>query len=129
MFIRGAIDILSKRDFLTNEQQEKIISKVKSLGYKFDSSTEEKYYNSILDLNRQSKGLLKVISQKNEDFNKNFNNSDVVNQDIEEILSTFTETYGIFFDSKIITVKQYITWLSKFNKKASENKKEWQKEK
>jgi hypothetical protein len=123
LFLFGCIKVLSI------EKKQILIDKIRDLGYKFDDSNEENYYNSIIDLQRQLIGLNQVIQNKNLNFETKYLKNKPKFIDIEEILVMFTQCFGSFFDSKKLTVRQYIIWLQKYNKIANEQKSQtWQME-
>ena len=118
--ILGSLIILAKKDFISTEAKDKLINDIRQLGYNFNDSTEDNYYNSILDLQRQLIGLRKVIDIKDSDNHKKYvDNKQTL--DIEEILVMFTSAFpGTVFNSKTLTVKQYLSYLKRYNKIVSD---------
>mgnify|MGYP001636530456 CR=1 FL=1 len=112
IFVYGCIKILSI------ERNPELILRIRNLGYRFNDSTEDDYYNSIIDLNRQMDGLIKVISQKSDDFKNKYKQEKITKTDIEDTMILFTQLFGVHFDSKRLTTKQYIYYLKKYNKEA-----------
>ena len=110
----GCIKILSIH------RDDDLIARIRNLGYKFDDKDELSYYNSIIDLNRQITGILKVIEIKSFDFEKKYKKPDGARVDIEETMLLFTKHYGIIFNSKTLTTKQYIIYLKQYNKEISQ---------
>lgn len=110
LFIMGCLKILSiKRD-------DELIGKIAGLGYQFNTENDETYSNSIADLERQTKGLLKMIERKSADFKRKYQNDASSKVDIEDIMVKFTEHFGVMFDAKKLTVKQYNHYLKRYNK-------------
>jgi hypothetical protein len=110
LFIFGSIKLLCI------EKKPDLIEKIRELGYRFDDSTDEKYYNSIVDLSRQLIGLEKIINQKSNQHNDKFLKERQQSESIEDILARFTVYYHTIFDAKKITVREYLSYLKKYNK-------------
>ena len=98
------------------------INDIRSLGYKFNDSTEDNYCNSVLDLKRQITGL-----KRNIDFSQGQKLEEIKKlppqPDIEYILTLFTDVFpGTIFNSKTLTCKQYLNYLKRYNKVVTQSK-------
>lgn len=119
-FLKLSIQILSNKDFITKESKDKLINQIRQLGYRFDESNEDAYFNSLIDLERQLTGLKRMIDFKNQELNNKYKNKPEP-MDIEDILTMFTSVFpGTVFNSKTLTCKQYLSYLKRYNKIASE---------
>lgn len=121
-----AIKILSNKDFVSEGKRNELIEKIKMLGYPFNQTTDNDYYNSIINLERQLVGLKRNINIKIYELKKKqVEKSDQL--DIEEILTMFISVFpGTVFNSKTLTCKQYLNYLKRYNKIATEANKQAQ---
>lgn len=110
-----AFNTLKCYDLCSKEAKEYFINDVRSLGYKYNDSTENDYCDSILNLQKQIIGLKRNLdfknSQKLEEIKKM-----PKQPDIEDTLTMFTDVFpGTIFNSKTLTCKQYLSYLKKYN--------------
>ena len=119
-FIKLSIEVLSNKDFITKEAKDKLIFQIRSLGYRFDESSEDAYFNSLIDLEKQLVGLKRMIDFKNKELTDKYQDKPEP-MDIEDILTMFTSVFpGTVFNSKTLTCKQYLSYLKRYNKIATE---------
>jgi hypothetical protein len=116
LYLKGAVEVLSNKDFLSPVRLREIINRIKNLGYRFDDSTETGYYNSIIDLQRQMIGLSQIIKLKNGEFDQKFRKVEAQPQELEEIMTLLSKHFGMIMSSKILTCKQFLSYLKTYNK-------------
>ena len=119
-YLQSAVQILANKDFISEKTKQDLISKIRILGYRFDDSSNDNYFNSILDLKRQLVGLATKIRQKDAEIIKKNEENKKEPVDIEDTLTLFTQTFGTVFNSKKLTCKQYLSYLKRYNKIAKE---------
>jgi hypothetical protein len=126
-FLILAIKILSNKEFVSEEKRNVLINKIKLLGYSFNQSSEDEYYNSIIGLGNQLVGLKRNVNIKIQQLNDK--KQDIKNQlDIEEILSMFISVFpGTVFNSKTLTCTQYLNYLKRYNAIVKDSNTKYQK--
>ena len=120
LFLKGCIEILSKKEFISIENQKELIKKIRDLDYKFNDINETEYYNSIIDLSRQMIGIAKMLEFKSHEFENKYTAQKSESVDIEDIMTMFSQYFGILMNAKTLTVKQYLSYLKKYNKAVTE---------
>jgi hypothetical protein len=120
-FVNGAVSILANKDFINVEIINDLIAGIRMLGYRFDDSSEESYYNSLIDLKEhQLVGLARMIKFREDDYKqeelRKAQDKKLKSMDMEDTLVLFTKAFpGTIFNSKILTCKQYSAYLKRYN--------------
>lgn len=76
--------------------------------YKFDNSNEQKYFESLVNIEKQLQGLMSKIQIKQSDFDKKYNKKIENPINTYNSLAILTEYYNTAFDARQLSVKYYL---------------------
>ena len=125
---RGIIEIKNKIIYITNSivvlsvvRNAELIEGIRSLGIPFDDSTEENYYESVLNLSSQLKGYKKFLQIKQREFENEFSQGGK-KSDIYTIVHCLEQFKGFPINIESVTVRKFLTYQKEYYKAASQAK-------